>query len=482
MTKAGIWLRVSTKAQDEASQLPDVTAWCGNEGYEVMREYVVHGKSAYHGRHQKTLDQMFADMEAGLIEVLVVWKQDRIERRGMEAALALISRAKQAGGRIEFVTEPHLNKLNDMGSRVAYVLMAEVANQESKTKGDRILAKQKALRAAGSFVGKVSFGFEIITVTDREGKAFKTLAPRGGETEIVARIFADVASGTPVTRVARALGDEGIKTRRGLPLSEKVMLQMLANPVYRGLVQYKGKTYMTVVPLVSSATWLAANRAVKDRVQSKSHGARVSKGRPEGTYAALLKPVCGRCGGPMYKYGDKNHPEWSTYRCAGVGPNGNSALRKGCSNTIKLDELDAEVTEEFLAAEDMEVIERFIPGTDYTEEIARVELALRDLDQDADDYDEKHAALRAELKRLKNLKPEGPTMTTEATGRSEGDAFKEMTLDERRVEIARWTLTVYPEDTEGRRWKLTGGPGQLPEGAKVPDPQALLKTLRCCGK
>jgi site-specific DNA recombinase len=449
MTNAGIWLRVSTNAQDEASQLPDIQAWCDCHEYDVKREYLVHGKSAYHGKHQKTLDEMFSDMESGAIEVLVVWKQDRIERRGMEAALNLISRAKQAGGRIEFATEPHLNKLNDMGGRISYVLMAEVANQESKNKSDRILAKQKAL------------------------------APRDDEAEVVKRIFVDVASGIPVSRVAQALHAEGIRTRRGLPFSEKVMHEMITNPVYRGLVTYQGKTYMRVMPLVASAIWLAANQAVKSRVQSKATATgkerRASKGRPEGTYAALLKPVCGQCGGPMYAY--NRNESWATYRCAGLGPNGTVALRKGCGVTIKVDILDAEVTQEFLAADDMEVIETFTPGTDYTEDIARTELAIRDLDLDAEDYDEQHANLRAELKRLKALKPEGPRVTTEATGRSEGDAFKVMDPDQRRAEIRRWTLTVYPEGSQPR-WELSGGPGQLPEGAKIPDPQALLTALR----
>ena len=477
MTNAGIWLRVSTKAQDEASQIPDIQKWCETLGYDVKREYVVHGKSAYHGKHQKALDEMFADMEAGVFEVLVVWKQDRIERRGMEAALNLISRAKQAGGRIEFAAEPHLNKLNNMGDRLSYVLMAEVANTESKNKSDRILIKQKALRASGSFVGKVCYGYEIITTTDREGKPFKTLAPRDGEAQVVARIFADVANGIPVSRVARALGSEGIKTRRGLPLSEKVMHEMVTNPVYRGLVQYQGHAYMTVIPLVSSATWQAANSAVKGRVQSKANGRRVSRGRPQGTYTALLKPVCGVCGGPMYFYSYKAHPEWATYRCAGIGPNGTAALRKGCGNTIKVDLLDSEVTEEFLSSDDAEVIEEFTPGTDYTEDIARAELAIRDLDLDSDDYDEKHAALRSELKRLKNLTPEGPRVTTRATGRSEGDAFAGMSREERRAHIRLWTLTVDPKGADPRRWKLTGGPGHV-EGREIPNPETLLKALR----
>lgn len=323
--------------------------------------------------------------------------------------------------------EPHLNKLNDMGGRMSYVFTAEIAEQESKSMSDRILIKQKALRASGSFVGKVSYGYEIITTTDRDGKAFKTLAPRDGEAQVIARIFEDVANGTPVSRVASALESEGIRTRRGLPFSEKVTHDIIANPAYRGLVTYRGHAYMTVMPLVSAAMWQAANHAVKGRVQSRARdGKRVSAGRPQGTQAALLRPVCGVCGGPMYRYSPKDHPEWASYRCAGIGPNGTSALRKGCGNTIKADLLDSEVTEDFLSEDDLEVTEIFAPGTDYTEDIAREEPAIRDLDLDADDYDEKHAALRSELKRLKGLPVQAPSITVRATGRTEGEAYAAM--------------------------------------------------------
>lgn len=179
----------------------------------------------------------------------------------------------------------------------------------------------------------------------------------------------------------------------------------------------------------------------------------------------------------MYRYSPKNHPEWASYRCAGIGPNDTSALRKGCGNTIKADLLDSEVTEDFLSEDDLEVTEIFVPGTDYTEDIARAELGIRDLDLDADDYDEKHAALRAELKRLKALPVQAPSITVRATGRTEGEAYAAMDPEERRAHLRLWKLTVHPKGAEGRRWKISGGPGHV-EGREIPDPVELLKGLR----
>src|SRR5579875_3134260 len=96
--KAGLWLRVSSGAQDEASQLPDVERWCEQHGYTVAERYVVHGKSAYKGRHDQYLNRALEDMKAGRIDVLVVWAADRIERRGAYNAFDLARRVHDAGG------------------------------------------------------------------------------------------------------------------------------------------------------------------------------------------------------------------------------------------------------------------------------------------------------------------------------------------------------------------------------------------------
>jgi DNA invertase Pin-like site-specific DNA recombinase len=438
--RAGRWLRVSTGAQDEASQEPSIDDWCKQHGYEVAETYRVHGQSAYHGKHEPELRKAMADLKAGKIEVLVAWKSDRLERRGARALMGLIAEAAESGGRIEFTTEPGLNGISDpIAGPLLQAFYGAVAQHESSTKGDRIRAKQAALRAAGSFAsGFAPFGFRIAVAEDGR----KTLEPDPDEAPAVKRIFREVAGGATPGQLARALTIDGVPTRRGLATwSDRTVGQIIANPVYRGLVQHRGVTYMTIDPLVPVADWLNANQAVKARYQSKGHG---SRGRPMAS--ALLRPDCGKCGGPMYRWG-------RYYRCA-----------KGCGNTITMAVLDAEVTAEFLADDEPEVIETVVPGKDYAEDIAAAQLAIRDLDVLADDYDDRHAALVAEVRRLKALPVEPEKRTAVYTGRTEGEAFKDMTPDERRAFIRLWKLTVWPKDSEhqtalvaalnGRRWTL----------------------------
>ena len=40
---AARWLRVSTGAQDEANQVPDVDDWCKDHGYVIRKTYTLRG-------------------------------------------------------------------------------------------------------------------------------------------------------------------------------------------------------------------------------------------------------------------------------------------------------------------------------------------------------------------------------------------------------------------------------------------------------
>lgn len=69
---------------------------------------------------------------------LVVWKSDRIERRGAYALMGLTAEATKAGGRIEFVTEPALNNASDpIAGPMLQAFYGAMGHHESKTKSDR---------------------------------------------------------------------------------------------------------------------------------------------------------------------------------------------------------------------------------------------------------------------------------------------------------------------------------------------------------
>ena len=452
MTKAGRWLRVSTSGQDEQSQQPDIDRWIEQRGYEVAETYRVHGESAYHGKQEPELRRAMADVKAGRIEVLVCWKSDRLERRGAYALMGLIREAVEYGGRIEFVTEPALNNASDpIAGPMLQAFYGAMGHHESKTKSDRTSLGQAQRRAVGSFFGgDKPYGYDSVALDDGR----RTIKPNA-DAPVVARIFEEAAAGATFYKIAKGLTADGIPTPGGKALwSETSLSKIIKHTAYRGLLQHRGVTYLEVEPIVSASTWLKANEASKSRAKRRGGG---TTGRPTSN---LLRPVCGECEGTMYRYGP-------SYRCAGLGPEGNTVQRlKGCGNIIRVHVLDAEVTREFEDDDEPYFEETLIAGADWSEAIAGVQLQIKDLDQDADDYDERHAALRAELKRLKALPVEPPRIErVRVDFKTEGDAFREMTPDERRVFIRRWTLTVFPVGSDdhralvaalkGRRWDLS---------------------------
>src|SRR5260370_30451972 len=104
--RSGRWLRVSTKKQDELNQLPDVDAWERNHGYAVNAEYTVHGASAFKGNKKFDAEwtRVLEDFRSGKITELVLWKQDRIDRK--LNTFKMLAQVSELGGRVEFVTQP----------------------------------------------------------------------------------------------------------------------------------------------------------------------------------------------------------------------------------------------------------------------------------------------------------------------------------------------------------------------------------------
>ena len=243
------WLRVSTGAQDEASQVPDIDGYNAEKGYTRSgKVYVVHGKSAYHGKHAPKLDEMFADMAAGVFDVLVVWAVDRIERRGALKVFELIERARAAGGRIEFVKDAHLNTANDM-SDVMLALSATVAKQESKRKGERTAAKQDNLRSKDALTGTCPWGYEIVRVD-----GVKTIAPTDVGRTWLPVIFQKFAAGETLASVAQYLTENQVPSstrgsKQDAPCSwyPRTIGSIIRNTTYAGM-KPNGRGHVLQVP------------------------------------------------------------------------------------------------------------------------------------------------------------------------------------------------------------------------------------------
>lgn len=451
--RARIWQRVSTKAQDEASQLPDCVGHCDACGYEydLDKRYVVHGLSASKGKHQAMLDKVFADMAAGEYTVLVVWASDRIERRGALAALTLAESARKAGGRIEYVKEPHLNATNEM-SDTMLALAGDMARQESKRKSERVIIKQNALRSAGSAVGRAAWGYEIV---GRDGR--KLFVPTEIGRTYIPQIFARITNGESLRTVAAWLDAEKVRTTNGKPWNEGYLgNRLIKNPVYYG--QRRNAGQLETEGLVSYSTWLDANA----KLASRAKPGRSTVVRDK----AMLAPVCGNpeCNAtgsscaehssrdgncpdclskhpsPMYRvYGGYGAARKPYYRCTGSGPR-----RTGCGNMLPLSELDEIVTETMLSDHVNEHVEKvFIPGNDRSGEIGK----LRQQAMDAYASGDKALFLKLDAKadELAALPSVAPHWEDKKTGITRGAHFAALDATGRREYISHQIVWAHKE-------------------------------------
>jgi site-specific DNA recombinase len=83
--KLGAYARISYAIGDEKEaaidrQLADDREWAKLHGHEVVAEYVDPKTSAFKNVRREHFERMLADLDAGAIDGVVVWKLDRLVR------------------------------------------------------------------------------------------------------------------------------------------------------------------------------------------------------------------------------------------------------------------------------------------------------------------------------------------------------------------------------------------------------------------
>ncbi|MCW2929275.1 MAG: putative integrase/recombinase [Actinomycetia bacterium] len=361
--RAGIWLRVSSSRQDEQNQLPDNRAWCDSHGYTVARTWELKGASAFKVDSPKFLRawaEALAAFASGELEVLVIWQTSRLTRK--RDLMTMIEQARDAGGRIECVREPHINDLSSMANRIVTHVVDEMNNHESEVKSERIIAAHDKNRARGSVNGRAPWGYEI-----KSHHGVKILKPTATGREWVPRIFEAAVSGKSLADIAAMLTMAGIPTIGGDSWSESTVRKLIARPTYHG--GRRGKGQMDYEALVPVELWRQANMAIESRAKP-GRGTTVKE-------PALLRPVCGACYGqerlgapsgisPMYRVSRYGH---DYYYCRGRGP-----ARHSCgTRLIPMAKLDEAVGIVISSSSEPYREPVYIPGDDRAERLAAIQ-------------------------------------------------------------------------------------------------------------
>ncbi len=233
--RAALYLRVSTQEQaDEgfslAAQLDRLRAYCDSQEWLIAEVYTDEGVSAKTADRPE-LQRLLADAAGGRIDLVLVYKLDRLTRSVVDLydLLQTFDRHK-----VGFKSATEVFDTTTAIGRLFMTLVAALAQWEREQLGERVYLgmRQKALEGK-LVVPRAPYGYRIM-----DGK----LILESTEAEIVRRIFARYLDGAGAVRIARELQGEGVRPPGGHVWRGNVILYMIHNPIYAGLSRWGYRT------------------------------------------------------------------------------------------------------------------------------------------------------------------------------------------------------------------------------------------------
>jgi site-specific DNA recombinase len=219
------------------------------------------------------LKRLLADVEARRIDVIVVYKVDRLTRSLADFA-KMVEVLDTAGASFVSITQA-FNTTTSMGRLTLNVLLS-FAQFEREVTGERIRDKIAASKAKGMWMGgTVPYGYDVadrrLVINQAEAKTVRHIYGRYLEIGSTDALRVELATRGIVTKRRKL---KCSSTSGGVSFGAGGLLHLLKSRLYVGDVVHKGRHYRGEHdPIISKALW--------DKVQTALASSRVS--RREGT-------------------------------------------------------------------------------------------------------------------------------------------------------------------------------------------------------
>jgi DNA invertase Pin-like site-specific DNA recombinase len=243
------------------------------------------------------LARLLADIEAGQIDIVVVYKIDRLSRSLMDFA-KLVEVFDRHDVTFVSVTQA-FNTTTSMG-RLTLNILLSFAQFEREVIGERIRDKFAASRARGMWMGgSVPLGYDV---RDRK------LVVNEVEAATVRRVFDGFASMGSATRLSKVLQADGVTTKRGRLIDKGDIYKLLNNRTYVGEVEHKGQVYPGEHQgIVSRELWDRVHAALAESPRARANRNRAQspallRGLIFGADGRAMSPTHTRKRGKLYRY------------------------------------------------------------------------------------------------------------------------------------------------------------------------------------
>jgi len=241
-----------------------------HEGWTCLPDPYDDGGISGATLERPALQRLLADIEAGRVDAVVVYKVDRLTRSLGDFA-RIVEVFDRRGVSFVSVTQ-QFNTTTSMG-RLTLNMLLSFAQFEREVTGERIRDKIAASKKKGMWMGgTVPLGYDV---KDRK------LVVNEAEAETVRHIYRRYAALGSVRALAAELDHDGIVSKRrvdrfgrvtgGKPFARGALYLMLQNRIYRGEIVHKGASYPGAhAAIIDPALWdavqhrLAANRSDRE--------------------------------------------------------------------------------------------------------------------------------------------------------------------------------------------------------------------------
>jgi site-specific DNA recombinase len=268
-----------------------------SEGWVLVRDQYDDGGISGGTLERPALQCLLADIEDGLVDVVVVYKIDRLSRSLMDFS-KLVEVFDRNGVTFVSVTQS-FNTTTSMG-RLTLNILLSFAQFEREVTAERIRDKFRASRMKGMWMGgNPPLGYEV---KDRK------LVVRDEDAGHVRWIFARFLELGSCTEVAREVESRGIRTSRGNRIDKKAIYRVLSNRVYLGEAVHKGDSYPGEHnAIIDQDLWDKVHAILTESPRTRAARTRAQtpallKGLIFGPDGAAFSPSHTRKGGRLYRY------------------------------------------------------------------------------------------------------------------------------------------------------------------------------------
>ena len=268
-----------------------------HEGWIAVDKHYDDGGFSGGNMERPALRELFDDIENGRIDIVVVYKVDRLSRSLMDFAKIIELFEKHD---VSFVSvTQHFNTKDSMG-RLTLNILLSFAQFERELISERTRDKMSAARRKGKWVGGVPIlGYDISP--DGSG-----LVVNRAEAESVRTIFDTYLDTRSALRTLEILEEKNIRMKSwrtvggkmhvGKAFTKSTLYYLLKNTAYIGKIRYKGEIYPAEHEAIIDAEVF---EKTAERMSSNFRERTTAKVRTktEGLLSGIL--YCGHCNRPM---------------------------------------------------------------------------------------------------------------------------------------------------------------------------------------